>query len=52
MDTLTTPATLDFLPEIMAFIKNTSLHHKVNAEQLMAIELAVEEVVVNIMSYA
>ena len=52
MHTLTTTATLDFLPEIMAFIKKTSLHYKANEEQLMAIELAVEEAVVNIISYA
>jgi len=52
MDTLSITATLDKLPEIMEFVRNFSLSHSATAEQLMAIELAVEEIVVNIINYA
>lgn len=52
MNTLTITAKLDKLPELMDYVKNIGLSHHADAEQLMAIELAVEEIVVNIISYA
>ncbi len=52
MDSLVIKAKLDKLPELMSYVKNICLINHANAEQLMAIELAVEEIVVNIMNYA
>jgi len=52
MDTLSVNATLDNLPEIMDFVRDFSLSHSANSEQLMAIELAVEETAVNVINYA
>jgi anti-sigma regulatory factor (Ser/Thr protein kinase) len=45
-------ASLIELPDIIDFIKQCSASYHLKSEQLMAIELAVEEVVVNIISYA
>jgi len=52
MDSITIKASLDYLPELMSYIKDICLFHHANAEQILAIELAVEEIVVNIISYA
>lgn len=52
MNSIKIAAKLEGLPELMVYVKNISLAYQVNAEQLMAIELAVEEIVVNIISYA
>lgn len=52
MNTLSVTAKLEALPEIMDFVRSFSLSHSANAEQLMAIEMSVEEIVVNVMHYA
>ncbi len=52
MKTLTVKANMDSLAELMSFVRHISLSYHANPEQLMAVELAVEEVVVNIIHYA
>lgn len=50
--TITLPATLDSLYESMSFVSSHAREHGFSSERISEIELALEEVLVNIFNYA
>jgi serine/threonine-protein kinase RsbW len=52
MNSISVRASLEHLSELIEHVTRISIEHSATPEQIMSIELAVEEVVVNVISYA